>query len=276
MRALLLVLGLLLASALGACTSPTCVTGMSVSCACTNGRVGAQVCREGVFAPCVCDAVDAGRTDASDVDAARSDARDASLEVLGVDAPALEASPTDAPALEASPPEASAPDSGPPVFSLSSAMVRNSPADIASWAETARLTRLELRSDGVHIDFTKRDGAGSWPDVPFLTPGENLQYTLWIVLQVDGVWYTSGCLQYWRGLDAMGGPPSMYAANWYYDPGRWAPMTGHQPAVGEWVGFFVAAGNHRNVTDHSTSLVLERSNVVFVRFPTDAGQSWDF
>ncbi len=167
------------------------------------------------------------------------------------------------------------PDAGPPDvptdFDLASATVLNSPSDVATWAETARITALDLGADGVYIDFTRRDGPGSWPDVPFITPGEDLQYTLWIVLYVDGRWYTSGCIQYWRGLDRNGGPPSGYAMNWYYDPGRWRPMTGHQPAVGERVGFFVTAGNARNVTDHSGSRVFERSNVVFVPFPSDMG-----
>jgi len=81
------------------------------------------------------------------------------------------------------------------------AAIRNSPSDIASWPATARITRLDLGPGGVRIDFTKRDGPGSWPDVAFLTPGENLQYTLWIVLNINGQWYASGCIQFWRGLD---------------------------------------------------------------------------
>ncbi len=164
------------------------------------------------------------------------------------------------------------PDAGVPnTFNLAEATVLNSAADVASWPATATITRLDLNRDGVYIDFTRRDGAGSWPDVPFITPGEDLQYTLWIVLQVGGRLYTSGCIQYWRGLDRNGGPPSGYAMNWYYDPNRWAPMTGHQPAVGERVGFFVTAGNARNVTDGSGTVVRERSNVVVVPFPTDDG-----
>lgn len=156
-------------------------------------------------------------------------------------------------------------------FDLSRALVRNSPPDIATWPVSARITRLDLGPNGVRIDFTKRDGPGSWPDVPFGAPGDSLEYTLWIVLNINGAWYTSGCIQYWRGLDRNGGPPSQYAQNWYYDALRWAPMTGHQPAVGEMVGFFVAAGNHRNVRDASESIVRERSNVVVVPFPSDAG-----
>ena len=166
----------------------------------------------------------------------------------------------------------SCPDAGvvPPI-DLSTTVVLNSPSDVASWPETARITTFDMNLDGVFVDFTKRDGAGSWPDVPFGAPGDSLEYTLWIVLDINGTWYTSGCIQYWRGLDRNGGPPSGYAMNWYYDAIRWAPMTGHQPAVGELVGFFVTAGNARNVTDHSGSTVFERSNVITIPFPADPG-----
>lgn len=155
---------------------------------------------------------------------------------------------------------------------LSTVTILNSP-DVRAWPATALLTRLELRPTGVHVDFTKRDGPDSWPDVPFITAGEKLQYTLWIALKIDGQWYTSGCIQFWRGLDINGGPPQDYANNWYYDATRWRPMTGHQPAVGESVGFFVTAGNARN---SGASVVNERSNVVVVAFPDGKGQTFTF
>jgi hypothetical protein len=237
-------------------SASTCVMGMSVACACSDGRSGAQSCRFGAFGPCVCDGVDGGALDAGAHDAALADAMsmdDASAPIdSGVDAFSL-------------------PDGGAPVIDLGAAVVHNSPPDVATWAETATITTLDLNLDGVFIDFTKRDGPESWPDVPFVTPGEDLEYTLWIVLFIDGQWHTSGCIQYWRGLDRNGGEPSGYAEHWYYDAGRWGVMTGHQPAVGEWVGFFVTAGNARNVTDGSGSTVYERSNVVVVPFPADPG-----
>ena len=162
-------------------------------------------------------------------------------------------------------------DGGPRMIDLSTTLVKNSPPDVATWAETTKITKFDMNLDGVYIEFSKRDGAGSWPDVPFGAPGDSLEYSLWIVLDIGGTWYTSGCIQYWRGLDRNGGPPSGYAANWYYDANRWGPMTGHQPAVGEQVGFFVTAGNARNVTDQSGSLVYERSNVITIPFPADPG-----
>jgi hypothetical protein len=104
--------------------------------------------------------------------------------------------------------------------------------------------------------------------VPFQVEGENLQYTLWIVLNINGHWYASGCIQFWRGLDRNGGPPTLYGQNWYYDPQRWGAMAGYQPSNGEMVGFFVTAGDARN---NGAVTSRERSNVVLVPFPTNGG-----
>jgi hypothetical protein len=195
--------------------------------------------------------------------------------------------PADLPVADGPPPAdmtAAGPD-GPPVIPpgvptdvdlAQGVTILNSPPDTASWPITATITTLDLGANGVYINFTRRDGTGSWPDVPFGMPGDSLEYTLWIILNVNGQLYTSGCIQYWRGLDRNGGPPSGYAMNWYYDANRWAPMTGHQPVVGEMVGFFVTAGNARNVTDDSGSTVYERSNIVVVPFPDDTGAVFNY
>ncbi|HEY2151718.1 MAG TPA: hypothetical protein VGH34_12985 [Vicinamibacterales bacterium] len=151
---------------------------------------------------------------------------------------------------------------------LGLATVYNSPQDVASWPATATITRLDLGTGGVHVDFTKKDGVGSWPDVPFGAPGDSLEYTLWIVLNINGRWYTSGCIEFWRGLDRNGGPPSAYGQNWYYDPIRWGVMAGYQPQPGEMVGFFVTSGDQRN---NGAFKIKERSNVVLVPFPSGSG-----
>jgi hypothetical protein len=151
-------------------------------------------------------------------------------------------------------------------LNLGLAIIQNSPRDVASWPATATITSLDLGTSGAHIEFTKKDGPGSWPDVPFGTG--NLEYTLWIVLNIRGQLYASGCIQFWRGLDRNGGAPSQYGQNWYYDPARWGPMAGYQPANGEAVGFLVTAGDARN---GGLSVVKERSNVVVVPFPSGGG-----
>lgn len=140
--------------------------------------------------------------------------------------------------------------------------VVNSPNALA-WPVTTQLTRVDLRSTGVHVEFSAQ---GSWPDT--LTPGWDgpLQYTLWLFVNVDGQWYASGIIQYWRGLAENGGnvtSENQIARNWVYDS-RWGAMQGHQPAVGERVGFMVSAGNARGTDVH---LVAERSNIVEIAFP---------
>ena len=156
------------------------------------------------------------------------------------------------------------------MLDLSQARVYNSPSDVANWAVTTSLTRLDLMPSGVHVEFSKQ---ASWPDV--LPPGWTgpLQYTLWIVIKVNGVWHTSGCIEFWRVLWENGGPVTGYAQNWYYDPIRWGPMTGHQPSPGEQVGFFVTSGDARNNGPYA---VKERSSVVVVSFPSGGGQSFRF
>jgi hypothetical protein len=173
--------------------------------------------------------------------------------------------PAPAPAPPAPTPVPPSPPASNDAIDLHSATIMNSPVDVADWPATARITTLDLGQNGAFIDFTQKN---NWPDVPFLVPGENLQYTLWIVLNINGHWYASGCIEYWRGLDRNGGPPSQYAQNWYYDVIRWGPMVGHQPAPGEQVGFLVTAGDARN---NGNTVVRERSNVVMVPFPSGGG-----
>ena len=144
---------------------------------------------------------------------------------------------------------------------------------VADWPITTRITGLDFRSDGVRIDFSKKEGAGRWPDV--IPPGWDggIQYTIWMVVNIGGRWYTSGGVEFWHGLDRSGGSPSQFAANWYYNPQVWGPLASHQPSVGERVGFFVTAGDQRA---KDVRAVTERSNVVMVSFPSDLGAFYPF
>jgi hypothetical protein len=148
-----------------------------------------------------------------------------------------------------------------------------SPTDVANWAVTAKLTALNLQSSGVDVEFTKKTGPGRWPDI--VPPGwsGSLQYTLWMVVNINGQWYTSGGVEYWYGLSQSGGAPSQFTSNWYYSPAVWGPLATHQPSPGEMVGFFVTAGDARAKDVRS---VVERSNVVMVPFPTDGGAYYPF
>jgi hypothetical protein len=167
-----------------------------------------------------------------------------------------------------------APPPPPPAFDLNQSILLNSPDDLASWPITTTITDVNITAAGIHVDFSKRDGPGRWPDVT--PPGWSgpLEYTLGMCLDISGQWYCSSTIEYWNGLDRSGGPPSQYALNWFYDPNRWAPMTYHQPATGETIGFFVCEGDCRNNHSGSLSPLRERSNVVLVAMPTDAGADY--
>ena len=154
-------------------------------------------------------------------------------------------------------------------INFNTVIIHNSP-NIASWPATTTLSRLDLMPSGAHVVF---DRQSSWPEV--IPPGWSggIQYKLWIVMKINGQWHASGCIEYWRGLYENGGPVSQYAMNWYFDPIRWAPMTGYQPAPGDQVGFLVTSGDARNNGPNS---VKERSNVVMVSFPSASGQTFVF
>ena len=169
---------------------------------------------------------------------------------------------TPAPVVVAPPPT---PGPGPApndAIDLRQAAVYNSPADIAGWAVTSKITSVSMGGGGLSFEFTTKQ---SWPDMT--PPGWDgpLQYTVWAVVNINGRWYTSGFIQMWRGRASTGAPIlSDFARNWAYDA-RWGPMMGYQPRAGEQMGFFVSAGNARGVGDVSS--VRERSNVVLISLP---------
>lgn len=153
---------------------------------------------------------------------------------------------------------------------MHSVIVRGPAGDVANWPVTTQMRVLDFNSGGVFVDFTAKS---SWPDV--VPPGYDggIEYTIWMVEKINGQWITAGGVEFWRGLDRSGGPPSRFAANWYYNPQIWGELASHQPAVGEQVGFFVTAGDQRA---KDVRVVTERSNVVLVPFPSDNGAYYPF
>ena len=184
--------------------------------------------------------------------------------------PAPAPAPTPSPAPAPGPAPAAA---GSDMFDPHLATVYASPKDVANWPITAKITALDFAPNGVAVAFTKKDGAGRWPDVT--PPGWDgpIQYTLWMMVNHNGQVVTAGGIEFWHGLARSGGPPPQFASNWYYNAAVWGPLAQHQPTVGEQVGFFVTAGDHRL---KDVRAVTERSNVVIVRFPSDAGGYFPF
>jgi len=159
-------------------------------------------------------------------------------------------------------------------FDMRDAVIVNSPPDLGSWPEAAKITSIQFSPDAFQVDFDKRDGPGRWPDVVPAGWDGALQYTLGLCGQVNGPqWYCSGVVQFWYGRSLHdSAPPSHVGFEWFYDPVRWGPLYLHQPADGELVGLFVASGNLRdgnNLNRANCPAVCERSNVALVPWTND-------
>jgi hypothetical protein len=152
-------------------------------------------------------------------------------------------------------------------FDMKNAIIKNSPFDLGFWREGAQITSVDFTGNAILVDFDRRNGGGRWPDVTPPGWSGGLQYTLGMCLNIDNQWYCSAVVEFWHGreLEASGVPRDI-AREWFYDPARWAPMTGHQPQEGETIGLFVCEGDCRNNTAGTSSPLKERSNVVLVPF----------
>jgi len=154
-------------------------------------------------------------------------------------------------------------------FDMRAATIVDSPADLGFWAETAQITRVDFSQGYVVVDFDRRDGPNRWPDTPWGRPGDSVQYSLGMCVNVTNHWFCSAPIQFWHGRDLeAGGRANEVGINWFYPP-AWGPMSGHQPADGELVGIFVAEGSTRHNRDGSESIVHERSNVALIPFGTN-------
>ena len=124
----------------------------------------------------------------------------------------------------------------------------------------------------MHVDVSpdRLNRGNRWPEASF-----GIQYTLGMCLNINGKWYCSPGPVLDRFTSGRRTAESD-AQNWFYDPARWSPMTGHQPSVGEMIGFFLCAGDCRNNVSGDLSPVEERSNVVLVPFPGGGGGSYNF
>jgi len=150
-------------------------------------------------------------------------------------------------------------------FDINQATFYDSPRDMARWAETAKITSINITPIAFEVDFSKRTGAGRWPDVPF--GAGSLEYTLGMCLNISDQWACAAVVQFWygRSLDDSA-PPRDVALEWFYDPVRWGPLAGWQPQDNESVGVFVGHGNLRGASYNAVTCpqICDRSDVVFV------------
>jgi hypothetical protein len=243
-----------------------CVPGMQVSCPCLGGKMGIQVCKADGSGYEACWGCDPGTGGAGGMGGAPGTSSSSST--TGSSSSGMGGS--------------TGSGAGPSSLDLHDAILYDNPVNLADWPVTTTITAVEFQyqgQDGVHLEFSKQDGADRWPDIT--PPGwdGSLQYTVGMAEWINGQWYASAAIQYWYGLAASGGNVAQnqqVALNWFYD-GRWGQLAGRQPATGELIGIFVVAGNARGVHDDgSQSPVHERSNVVVVPMPDVSGAKYTF
>lgn len=162
---------------------------------------------------------------------------------------------------------------------LSRASFHGSP-NVSAWPVTVTLRAVEFQpgaDKGVAPMFNRAEMNARWPNVR--PPGWNgpIQFTLWACVRIGG-WHCAGLQEFWGD---HAGPPRVWSGapfletgvhgknnwqeNWAYD-GRWGPMSGYVPMLGDEVAFFLTAGDQRN--PHDIRSVEERTNVVKVKLAT--------
>jgi hypothetical protein len=154
-------------------------------------------------------------------------------------------------------------------FRMQDATMWDSPPDLGSWPETAKITSVNFTGYSMAVDFDRRDGPNRWPDTVCCGFAGPIEYTLGMCLNISQHWNCSTVVLFWYGRDLNDtSPPSDFAFQWFYDPARWGPMAGYEPKEGETVGVFVASGNLRmqSFTRATCPTVCERSNVALVPF----------
>lgn len=161
-------------------------------------------------------------------------------------------------------------------FDLHQAFVHSSPADIADWPVTGHISQIQVQpsgsaNEGLSFIFDKSEVWPSTVDNGVTFGG--LQYTVWAVLNIGGQWHTAGFIQMWRGRPNTGSPPLKFGQDWAYSD-RWGPLAHYTPQVGEQMGFFLSAGNARDLGVVTT--VRERTDVAFITVPAGDVGNFDF
>jgi hypothetical protein len=156
---------------------------------------------------------------------------------------------------------------------LSQAVIAGSPADVASWPATTRISQIDFDPQaGLSFTFDAKD---RWPN--YTPPGWDgpIQYTVWACAHVD-VWHCSGFIQMWQTRAATGAPlPSQYRYWWGAEGSVTSGVFGaYRAREGEQMAFLVTAGDAR--ANGSVTSVRERSNVVLVALPQGDSGTFTF
>lgn len=153
---------------------------------------------------------------------------------------------------------------------LSQAVLGAQCPDVRPWPIRSKLTLVGMggveEGQGMALDFDRRWGANAWPIV--MGPEGEIQYTLWVGCNINGVWHIAGsilCISRGQFDNYVPTGPALRVGqlpgNWYYFAG--SPLATYQPKPGEMVAWFLTAGVQRRTDVHA---LTERTQVVLVPF----------
>lgn len=153
----------------------------------------------------------------------------------------------------------------PDQIDLRLATILNSPEDVVDWPIDCDFTRVQLVDRNTIIEF---NAMNRWPSFQpsWSAPGDLMQYTLWGFEFINNRWYGSGVIQRWVGEYTSGDNIRTYQQDWFYDPGRWSPMTSKQLNPGDKFGYMVTNSDARN---NGNTGYKRRSNVVVIDIPNN-------
>ena len=162
------------------------------------------------------------------------------------------------------------------MIDASSVRVVNSFPDAMSWPITVGITGIDLKEGRGVVPMVK--GLERWPD--FRKPGwdGDLRFTLWAGFKIDGQWFMSGFMQFWKDRRDTGAHPleidpakgiNQWQANWAY--GGWGPLDSYVPTQGTLMALMVTHGDARFAGQRE---LAERSQIVTV--PLNPTGSWAF
>lgn len=159
----------------------------------------------------------------------------------------------------------------PDYIDLSKAQIDGSP-DVRNWPITVNISTIDMDPvGGLTITFD-RTIPESWKWYTG-NGSDNYQYTVWLVVPINGVYHAQGFIQMWQGRKM--GDGSLPPITNRFDPSGWigglgGQITAYKPKAGDLLGLLVTAGDARG--RGTVSSVAERSNVVdFILPPGDKG-----
>ena len=136
--------------------------------------------------------------------------------------------------------------------------------DVSGWTQTGTISRFGFSPGVWNVNYST---IGAWLPGVNIGGGTFQEATIWLFLQIAGVWYGAGAERLRPSQTAK--PESVTISQWpsdfWYDATRWGPLAGANPS-GLAAAALITAGSTR--LDNRT-LVTERTNLITFTWPPD-------